>query len=186
MSTSGVNLPPTQWKILLIDDDLDNLGVVQQYFSFLGAGVKTACDGIEGLQVLEDYKPTLIMLDLSMPRMDGWQMLKEIRANPGTKSLPVIALTAHAMEGDREKVLEAGFDTYISKPIILPSLISIIETLTAGASTRESAVAKQNDAPQPGTSEPTPGIEEPGPMTSAPKPVEQAKPSEEPHASQQS
>jgi two-component system, cell cycle response regulator DivK len=139
------NLSVMHWKVLLVDDDMDNLGVAQQYFRFMGAQVEVAKDGVDGLEVLKRYTPTFILLDLSMPRMDGWEMLKELRLNPETAALPVIALTAHAMAADRERVLAAGFDGYITKPIILGTLMSgILDCLTAVSLRLQEAASTQD------------------------------------------
>jgi two-component system cell cycle response regulator DivK len=115
------------WTVLIVDDEPDNIGVAEKILTFFGAKVYTARDGVEGLHLLETITPTFILLDLSMPRMDGWRMLEELRANPTTATLPVIALTAHAMQGDRERVLEAGFDDYIAKPFRLESFLTQVK-----------------------------------------------------------
>lgn len=115
------------WKVLLVDDEPDNLGVAEQILQHFGATVKTAQNGVEALEALESFQPTFIVADLSMPRMDGWELLTRIRAKPEWVNIPVIALTAHAMRGDREKVLEAGFDQYISKPFRLHTFVQDLE-----------------------------------------------------------
>lgn len=115
-----------KWTVLIVDDAPDNVEVARKVLSFNGSTVHIAEDGILGLAKLQEIDPTFILLDLSMPNMDGWQMLTEIRQLPAYKDLPVIALTAHAMEGDREKVLEAGFDGYIAKPFRLASFLQDI------------------------------------------------------------
>jgi CheY-like chemotaxis protein len=107
------------WTVLIVDDEPDNIGVPEEILSFAGATVYTAEDGIQGLKVLETVTPTFVLLDLSMPNMDGWEMLKQVRANPRLKDVPVIALTAHAMRGDKERVFDAGFNGYISKPFFM-------------------------------------------------------------------
>lgn|SRR5574341_1161084 len=117
----------SQWKVLIVDDDSDNLGIPEQYLAHHGAEVRTAENGEEGLKALEGWKPTLILLDLSMPVMDGWEMLKKVRADPATADVPVIALTAHAMPEDEQRVLEAGFSGYISKPFMLPTFVRDIK-----------------------------------------------------------
>jgi len=88
-----------------------------------------AQDGIEGVEIALDKKPALILMDLSLPRKDGWQATRELKANAETESIPIIALTAHAMVGDQEKALEAGCDDYISKPINMLELSQKIKTL---------------------------------------------------------
>jgi CheY-like chemotaxis protein len=107
---------PSSWVALVVDDRLDNLEVVVKVLLLQGAQVHAAHDGIEGLQVLERVKPTFILLDLSMPRMDGWTMLSTIRRDALAENVPIIALTAHGMVGDEDRVREAGFDAYIAKP----------------------------------------------------------------------
>ena len=114
------------WTILIVDDELDNLGVAEKVLSYQGAHVHTAIDGITGLEMLQKITPTFILLDLSMPRMDGWEMLQKVRANAATSSIPVIALTAHAMDGDKERVAAAGFNGYIAKPYRLATFLSDI------------------------------------------------------------
>src|SRR5690349_13826132 len=116
------------WTVLIVDDEPDNLSVVTKILSYYGAKVFTALDGYDGLEVLSDLKPTVVLLDLAMPHMDGWEMLRQLRANPDTASTRVIALTAHAMRGDREKVLRAGFDAYIAKPFRLESFMQDLAT----------------------------------------------------------
>ncbi|MBN1121053.1 MAG: response regulator [Anaerolineae bacterium] len=117
----------SDWKVLIIDDDTDNLGVACEFLEFLGATVRTARDGEEGLESLKDFEPTVILLDLSMPVMDGWQMIKKLKEDEKQAAIPVIALTAHAMSHDRERVIEAGFDGHIIKPFLLSSLVDDIK-----------------------------------------------------------
>ncbi len=121
---------PSQWTVLVVDDEPDNREISQTLLSFSGVKVYTAVNGAEGIKLLEDISPTFILLDLSMPVMDGWDMLKLVRANQKTHSVPIIALTAHAMAGDRERVFEAGFDGYIAKPFrigdFMPELMSCL------------------------------------------------------------
>lgn len=136
------------WTVLVVDDEPDNLGVPRKVLTFYGAAVHTAENGMEGLRALAKMTggepaglptPTFILLDLSMPVMDGWAMLREIRANPRTKDLPVIALTAHAMEADRERALAAGFDGYITKPFRLDTLLRDIMACLAQMANGRSA-----------------------------------------------
>ncbi len=115
-----------KWVVLIIDDRLDNLEVTGAILRYHGAEVHTAVSAHDGLSLLKKVTPTLILLDLSMPRMSGWEMLVEIRKLPEMALIPVIALTAHAMDGDRERVAEAGFDGYISKPF---DVLKIVETI---------------------------------------------------------
>ena len=111
-----------------MDNEQDNLDVVEKVLSYEGAKVYKAMNGIEGLAILEIVTPTFILLDLSMPYMDGWEMLEKLRANPVIKHLPVIALTAHAMDGDQDRALAAGFDGYVTKPFRIGTLLAAIQT----------------------------------------------------------
>lgn len=120
-----------QWIVLIVDDKHDNVEVAAKVLSFNGAEVYTAMNGEEGLNVLQTIRPTFILLDLSMPIMTGWEMLKRVRENPETAYIPVIALTAHAMDGDAERVREAGFDGYIAKPFSIVTFLAEIRDVIA-------------------------------------------------------
>ena len=97
-----------------------------------GYDIVAAVDGAEGVKTAASASPDLILMDMSLPVLDGWEATRQIKANAGTASIPVIALTAHAMAGDREKALEAGCDDYDSKPVKLSRLLSKIEALLQG------------------------------------------------------
>lgn len=114
------------WVVLAVDDEQDNLSVIEKVLAYQGAEVYAAANGIEALRILERVMPTFVLLDLSMPQMDGWQTLEKIRENPALAHLPVIAVTAHVMEGDRETALAAGFDGYIAKPFRINTFLSHI------------------------------------------------------------
>jgi CheY-like chemotaxis protein len=88
--------------------------------------VHIAHNGVEGMAILQDVVPTFIMLDLSMPEMDGWEMRDRVRSQPHLQHVPIIALTAHAMAGDRDRVFAAGFNGYISKPFRINSFLEEI------------------------------------------------------------
>jgi two-component system cell cycle response regulator DivK len=115
-----------QWVVLIVDDEPDNLGVAQKVLSYGGADVHIARNGLEGLAVLDRIKPTFILLDLSMPEMDGWEMFRKARSLDALSDVPIIALTAHAMTGDKERVIDAGFDGYIAKPFRINSFLDEI------------------------------------------------------------
>jgi CheY-like chemotaxis protein len=121
---------PSQWTVLIVDDDPDNLEIASDTLKGFKAKVYTSQNGAECLQFLaENPAPTFILLDLSMPVMDGWQALAHIRADESLRDLNVIALTAHAMLGDAERGLEAGFNGYITKPFQFDSFISDIQKI---------------------------------------------------------
>jgi two-component system cell cycle response regulator DivK len=135
---------PKEWTVLIVDDEPDNLSVAEKVLSFRGAKVYTATNGAEGLKVLEQVVPTFILMDLSMPRVDGWEMHKKVRENPLTAQVPVIALTAHAMEGDKERVMAAGFTGYIAKPFRLGTFfVEIEKCLQRALTVAPSAVEKE-------------------------------------------
>ncbi len=120
-------------RILLVEDNSDNRDLV---FAFLDAvyDVEACVDGFEALQILEQggEPPDIILCDISLPGMDGVELLRKIRTRPALKDTPAIALTSHAMKGDQERFLAAGFDAYVSKPILDDSsLIDPIERLIA-------------------------------------------------------
>lgn len=117
------------WVVLIIDDTPDNLTVAMTALKFHGAEVHTARSGETGLDLLQTIRPTLILLDIRMPFMDGWTTFRILRDNPVTARIPVIAITAYAMEGDQEKTLEAGFDGYISKPFDMFTFVSTIDQI---------------------------------------------------------
>lgn len=129
----------SDWHVLIVDDVFDNISIAEAVLKFNGAEVQHAFNGVEGLRMINTFKPNLILLDLSMPEMNGWKMHEELRKSPTTKSIPVIALTAHAMQGDEEKVMQAGFDGYIAKPFSVSTLVEdikgILKRLNARADT---------------------------------------------------
>lgn len=105
-----------------------------------GYQVVMAFDGQKGLEMAQTEKPDLILMDMGLPVLDGWEATRQLKADAATRHVPVIALTAHAMSSDREEALEAGCDDYATKPIELPSLLAKIEALLSGvamASTKE-------------------------------------------------
>ncbi len=109
-------------RILVIEDNRDNMVLITDVLTSLHYEVLQAADGEQGVQKAAEERPDLILMDLSLPRMDGWTATQLIKADAGLQHIPIIALTAHAMMGDRERALEAGCDDYISKPINLREL----------------------------------------------------------------
>ena len=105
------------WDIVVVDDDPFSLDVARMILSHYGATVHTATNGAEGLESVRAVIPRFIISDISMPVMDGWEMVRRLKGDGRTASIPVIALTAHAMIGDRERAIAAGCHNYMSKPL---------------------------------------------------------------------
>lgn len=118
-------------KILLVEDNEMNRDMLSRRLERRGFQVVIAVDGAEGLAMASSESPDLILMDMSLPVMNGWDATRQLKSQEGTRAIPVIALTAHAMASDREKALEAGCDDYDTKPIELPRLLSKIEALLA-------------------------------------------------------
>jgi CheY-like chemotaxis protein len=116
-------------RILYVEDNDDNIYVLKNRLSRAGHTVFVATDGAEGVAVATAEQPDLILMDLSLPVLDGWEATRRIKAAPETKHIPVIALSAHAMTGDREKALAAGCDDFDTKPVELQRLLGKIAAL---------------------------------------------------------
>lgn len=116
-------------RILIVEDNEENRDSLSRRLQRRGFEVLTAVDGKAGVAAAKAEKPDLVLMDMNMPELDGWQATRQIKAEPGLESLPVIALTAHAMLGDRERAIEAGCVDYHTKPIEFPKLIAQIEEL---------------------------------------------------------
>jgi CheY-like chemotaxis protein len=116
-------------KILLVEDNEMNRDMLSRRLERRGYDVAIAVDGKDGIEKAQSGDFDLVLMDMSLPEIDGWEATRQLRAQPATEKLPIIALTAHAMAGDREKALEAGCDDYDTKPIEFKRLLSKIEAL---------------------------------------------------------
>jgi len=112
----------TNGRILVVEDNRDNMTLIVDMLESLNYDVIKAHDGQRGVALANSEKPDLILMDLSLPVMDGWTASSQIKADASIRHIPIIALTAHAMAGDRERALEAGCDDYVSKPINMAEL----------------------------------------------------------------
>lgn len=110
-------------KVLIVEDDEMNRDMLSRRLERRGFSVAIAKDGRQGVEMARSEKPDLVLMDMSLPVMDGWSATRAIKADQEVSKIPVIALTAHAMEGDREKALAAGCDEYDTKPVDLPRLL---------------------------------------------------------------
>ena len=119
-------------KILLVEDNPMNRDMLSRRLVRKGYEVAIAIDGQQGIDMARSETPDLILMDMSLPVVDGWEATRQLKSAPETQSIPVIALTAHAMAGDREKAVEAGCNDYDIKPIELPRLLGKIEALLGG------------------------------------------------------
>ncbi len=113
-------------RILVVDDNLANLKLVRVLLEVEGYRVRTATDADEALLALETFQPQLILMDIQLPGMDGLELTRRLKADPETSSIIVLAITAYAMKGDEQKMLEAGCDGYVSKPIDTRALPGIV------------------------------------------------------------
>jgi two-component system, cell cycle response regulator DivK len=126
-------------KILLVEDNEMNLDMLSRRLERRGHQIIIAMDGAQGVQLALEEHPDLILMDMSLPILDGWEATRRIRNSPAGKEVPIIALTAHAIAGDRERCLEAGCNDYESKPVKFPALLGKIDALLGITSGNDSA-----------------------------------------------
>ena len=117
------------WDVVVIDDEPDSLEVTRYILDFYGANVLTATNGQEGIALVQETKPHFVISDLSMPEMDGWEFVSALKSTVQMQDTPVIALTAHAMRGDRERAIAAGFHNYLTKPLTANTFMDELLTL---------------------------------------------------------
>ena len=134
-------------RILVAEDNAVNRELLRELLEARGYTVFEACDGQEALRMIEETKPELLLLDIGMPVLDGFGVIRRIRENPSLPPLPVVAVTAYAMRGDRETILASGFDGYLSKPLNPASLTEELDRLLT-----KSAQSKEQDQGQPSQS----------------------------------
>ncbi|MCZ7658048.1 MAG: response regulator [Xanthobacteraceae bacterium] len=124
-------------KVLYVEDNEDNVFVLKSRLTRKGYTVLIAADGAEGVSMAASEQPEVVLMDLSLPVLDGWEATRRIKAGERTRHIPVIALTAHAMTGDREKALAAGCDDFDTKPVEIDRLIGKIRALAGEAGCRD-------------------------------------------------
>ena len=116
-------------KILLVEDNEMNQDMLSRRLQRKGYDIVIAVDGGQGVAMAQSEAPDLILMDMSLPVLDGWEATRQLKSAPSTRAIPVIALTAHAMSGDREKAFDAGCDDYDTKPIDLTRLLGKIQAM---------------------------------------------------------
>jgi CheY-like chemotaxis protein len=119
-------------RLLLVEDNEESRDGLSRHLQRRGFEVRTAADGRQGLEAARAEPPDLVLMDMSLPVLDGWEATRQLKADPRTRHVPVIALTAHAMAGDREKALAAGCDEYDTKPVEFARLLGKIRALLGG------------------------------------------------------
>ena len=119
-------------RLLYIEDNEDNLYMLQLWFDVLGGyELLSARDGVAGIAMAAGERPDLILMDLNLPEIDGWEATRRLKADPATRDIPIIALSAHAMAGDREKALATGCDDFDTKPVEFDRLLAKVEQALA-------------------------------------------------------
>jgi CheY-like chemotaxis protein len=136
-------------KVLVAEDNAVNRELLRELLEARGYTVFEACDGQEALHMIEQTQPDILLLDIGMPVLDGFAVIRRIRENPRLAPLPVVAVTAYAMQGDREKILSSGFDGYLSKPLNPSSLTKELDRLLTKSA--KSAEQNQGLGERPGT-----------------------------------
>ena len=125
-------------RILLVEDNDMNRDMLSRRLQRKGHEVLLAADGMQAILMAESEAPDLILLDMSLPVIDGWEAARRLKASPSTARVPIVALTAHAMEGDRQRCLDADMDGYVSKPIKAVELFEVIDRVIAAATASRS------------------------------------------------
>lgn len=122
-------MSPRDWQILVVEDEYDSIQMVSKILQHSGISVEIAHNGVECLESLKHRLPTLIIMDLALPVMDGWETLQHIRNNPETRHLPVVAITAYHSVNLEEDAYKAGFDAYMPKPLETQALVKHLERI---------------------------------------------------------
>jgi len=131
--------------VLIAEDNPTNRELLRELLEIRGYAVVEACDGKEALAMVELAPPDILLLDIGMPQMDGVALVRKLRENPRFSALPVMAVTAYAMQGDREKILTSGFDGYLSKPVSSSSLVQELDRLLAHKNKQSTPVARSGE-----------------------------------------
>jgi CheY-like chemotaxis protein len=154
MTAMPTSAPPTSAPLVaLVDDNDDNRAIYRQYLEWIGFRVVEATDGLQALEQAAALTPAAIVMDLRLPRLDGWEAMRRLKADPATKHIPVLALTAHALVGDAEQARAAGCDRYLTKPCLPEDLARAIRSVIkrpAAVGSRSVRSVRRRPAPVPG------------------------------------
>ena len=134
-------------KVLVAEDNPINRELLRELLENRGYAVVEACDGQEALRMVDETQPDILLLDISMPVLDGYAVARKIRENPGLTLLPILAITAYAMQGDREKILHSGFDGYLSKPVNAHALADELDRLLRKPEDRNTPPNQAHESP---------------------------------------
>lgn len=126
--------------VLIVDDFQDGREMCVEYLSFLGYQAAEASDGFEALERARALRPDVILMDLSLPGIDGWEATRRLKADPHTRHIPIVAVTAHALPGDSERARKAGCDAFVTKPCFLDELLEEIQRVTHKDDQKSNAV----------------------------------------------
>jgi len=127
-------------RLLLVEDNELNLDMLKRRLTRIGYSILIAKDGAQGVQTAEDQLPDIILMDMSLPVMDGWEATRMLKNNDATRNIPIIGLSAHALSEDRDKAISAGCDEYETKPVHLNRLLEKIEKLTGKEGADENGI----------------------------------------------
>lgn len=119
--------------ILLVEDNEMNRDMLSRRLQRKGFGIVLAEDGKQALELVREQRPSLVLMDMSLPVMDGWEATRQLKSDPATATIPVVGLSAHAMAGDRERAIQAGCDDYDTKPVDFTRLLAKIQTVLEGS-----------------------------------------------------
>lgn len=133
-------------RILIVEDEQDNLSVIQQILEYIleHKDFEIAKDGHEAIQKVYSYHPHIVLMDLSIPKLNGWETTRSLRSDKSLSHIIILALTAHAMVGDREKALEAGCNDYFTKPIDIDRFVEFITPYLSSGDSQDTPVSKSN------------------------------------------
>ena len=136
-------------RILIVEDNAMNRELLRELLEARGYVVEEASDGKTALRMMEHSTPDILLLDVGMPILDGYEVVRKVRQNPRLSQVPVLAVTAYAMQGDREKILSSGFDGYLAKPVIAGLLLEEIKRLLARADRRNFSTRQTSESSNP-------------------------------------